>query len=138
MDLCAVEPQFNLYDQSWPTYTLWHNDPPAKTVFDEDTGRRAQVVDSLLCPGVVVSGAQIRRSILSNLVFVDELSKVEESLLFRGTRVGKRVKIRKAIIDKWVNVPDGCEIGYDLESDREKYTVTDSGIVVVPRGYEFT
>lgn len=137
LDLCSVAPNFNLYDKDWPTYTLWHNDPPAKTVFDEDDGRRAAVVDSLVCPGVVVSGGSIRRSILSNRVFVDELATVEESLLFKGVTVGRGAKVKRAIIDKWVEVPAGCEIGYDLDADRERFKVTESGIVVVPRGYRF-
>jgi glucose-1-phosphate adenylyltransferase len=137
MDLCSVEPQFNLYDQSWPTYTLWHNDPPAKTIFDEPGGRRAEVVDSLLSPGVVVSGAKVRRSLLSNRCFVDEHTTIEDSILFRGVRVGKRARIRRAIVDKWVEVPDGAEIGYDRKADAARFTVTESGIVVVPRRYRF-
>ena len=137
MDLCSVEPQFNLYDQSWPTYTLWHNDPPAKTIFDEPGGRRAEVVDSLLSPGVVVSGAKVRRSLLSNRCFVDEHTSIEDSILFRGVRVGKHARIRRAIIDKWVEVPDGAEIGYDRGADAARFTVTESGIVVVPRRYRF-
>ena len=137
LDLCAVSPKFNLYDRRWPTYTLWHNDPPAKTVFDESDGRRAQVVDSLVCPGVVVSGATVRRSLLSNLVFVDERSTVEESIVFRGARIGKKVKVRRAIIDKWAEIPDGAEIGYDLDADRKRFTVSDSGIVIVPRRYRY-
>ena len=132
LDLCSAHPKFNLYDESWPTYTLWHNDPPAKTVFDEDH-RRAEVVDSLLCPGVIVSGGSVRRSLVSNRVFVDEGAEIEDSIIFSGVRVGRGAKIRRAIIDKWLEIPDGETIGYDQERDRERYTVSDSGIVVVPR-----
>jgi glucose-1-phosphate adenylyltransferase len=137
LDLCNVEPQFNLYDQSWPTYTLWHNDPPAKTVFDEPDGRRAEVVDSLLCPGVVVSGATVRRSILSNRVYVEEKALVEDSILFSGTVVGKGARLRRTIADKWIKIPDGFQIGYDRAADAERFTVTESGIVVLPRDYRF-
>ena len=88
LDLCNVEPEFNLYDADWPTYSLWHNDPPAKTVFDEADGRKAEVVDSLLCPGVVVSGGKVRRSVLSNRCLISEHARVDESILFSGVEVG--------------------------------------------------
>ena len=114
-----------------------HNDPPAKTVFDDEDGRRAEVVDSLLCPGVVVSGAEVRRSILSNRVFVDERASVQDSIVFRGAMIGKGAKVRRAIIDKWTKVPDGFEIGIDIEADKQRFKVTESGIVVVPRKYNF-
>ena len=89
------------------------------------------VVDSLLCPGVVVSGAEVRRSILANRVFVDEGASVEESILFKGVMVGKGARLRRAIVDKWVSVPEGAEIGYDIDADRQRFTVADSGIVVL-------
>ena len=137
LDLCNVSPQFNLYDQNWPTYTLWHNDPPAKTIFDEQDGRRAEVVDSLLCPGVVVSGGRVRRSILSNRVFVAEHAEVDGSILMNGVNVGEGAVVRRAIVDKWVQIPPGASIGVDEEADRARFTVTESGIVVVPKGYHF-
>ncbi len=130
-DLLDVTPQFNLYDWDWPIYTLWHNDPPAKTVFNEPGGRKTEVYDSLLCPGVVVSGAAIRRSILSNRVFADEHAQVDDSIIFGNTRIGKGARIRRAIIDKWVQIPDGFEVGYDLAKDRQRFSVTDSGIVII-------
>ncbi len=133
MDLCSVAPDLNLYRRDWPTYTLWHNDPPAKTVFSEAQGRRAEVLDSLLCPGVVVSGGRVRRSVLSNLVYVDEHSELEECIVMRGTRIGKGCRLRRVIIDKWNQIPDGTVIGYDAEQDRRNYHVSDSGIIVLPR-----
>jgi glucose-1-phosphate adenylyltransferase len=138
MDLCSVKPQLNLYRKDWPTYTLWHNDPPAKTVFSEvGDGRRAEVQDSLLCPGVVVSGGKVRRSLLSNLVYVDEHSVLDECIVLRGAKVGKRCKLKRVIIDKWNEVPDGTVIGYDPEADRKRFTVSSSGIVVVARGHQW-
>jgi glucose-1-phosphate adenylyltransferase len=137
MDLCAVAPKFNLYDIKWPIYSLWHADPPAKTVFDEAGGRRAEVVDSLLCPGVVVSGAKVKRSILSNRVVVNEHASVEGSILLGGVQVGRNAKIKNAIVDKWTVIPDGESIGYDHAKDAERFTMTESGIVVVPSRYPF-
>jgi glucose-1-phosphate adenylyltransferase len=137
MDLCNVAPELNLYRRDWPTYTLWHNDPPAKTVFNEDGGRRAEVVDSLLAPGVIVSGAKMRRSVLSNVAFVDEHSELDECIVLRGASIGKRCKLRRVIIDKWNKIPDGTVIGHDRELDRKRFHVSSTGIVVVPKGFQF-
>jgi len=134
MDLCNVSPQFNLYDLEWPIYTLWHNDPPAKTIFNEFDGKKSEVVDSLLCPGVVVSGAKVRRSILSNRVRVEEKALVEDSIVFAGANIGRDARIRRAIVDKWMEVPPGARIGYDEEEDRRHFTISPSGIVVVTGG----
>ncbi|NOT32088.1 MAG: glucose-1-phosphate adenylyltransferase [Planctomycetes bacterium] len=135
MDLCSVQPQFNLYDLDWPIYTLWHNDPPAKTIFDEYDGRKSEVVDSLLCPGVVVSGAKVRRSILSNRVRVEEKALVEDSIIFAGCTIGRDARVRRAIVDKWIQIPPGARIGFDPEEDRRRFTVSESGIVVVTGGH---
>ena len=140
MDLCSALPQFNLYDHRWSIYTRQFAEPPAKVVHGDasaEEGRRTEVLDSLLCPGVVVSKAQVMRSILSYRVRIDEQAVVENSLLFSGVTVGAGAQIRRAIIDKWVEVPPGEKIGHDLEVDRKRFTVTESGIVVVPRNYEF-
>lgn len=136
MDLCAIHPKFNLYDASWPIYSLWHADPPAKTVLDED-GRRAEVVDSLLCAGTVVSGGRVKRSILSNRCIVQERAIVEDSILFGHVNVHPGAKVRRAIIDKWTEIPSGESIGYDLAKDKQRFTVTPEGIVVVPMRYPF-
>jgi glucose-1-phosphate adenylyltransferase len=102
-------------------------------VFDDDE-RRGQNIDSYVCAGCITSGSTVRRSILGPRCKVNSYSLVEDSILFENVTVGRHVKIRKTIIDKNVVIPDGSEIGYDLADDRRKgYTVTESGIVVVPR-----
>ena len=139
MDLIDVRPQLNLYHKDWPTYTLWHNDPPAKTVLHEEgeEGRRAEVADSLLAPGTVVSGGKVLRSILSNRVYVSERSELEECIVMRGARIGARCRLRRCIVDKWNEVPDDTVIGYDPEEDARRFTVSDTGIVVVPQNYRW-
>jgi glucose-1-phosphate adenylyltransferase len=137
MDLLSVKPKLNLYDYDWPIYSLWHADPPAKTVFDEANGRKAEVTDSLLCAGVVVSGAKVHRSILSNRGFVDEHALVEDSILNGGVVIGKGARVRRAIIDKWAKIPDGFTIGYDRAEDAKRFTITESGITVVPASFDF-
>jgi glucose-1-phosphate adenylyltransferase len=135
MDLCNVAPSLNLYRRDWPTYTLWHNDPPAKTVFSEAGGRKAEVLDSLLCPGVVVSGARVQRSILSNLVYVDEHSQLDECIVLRGARIGKGCKLKRVIVDKWNRIPDGEVIGFDHDADKKRFHKSETNIAVVPRAH---
>ena len=133
MDLVNISPQLNLYNYKWPILTNQGNLPPAKTVFDGDD-RRGQNIDSYVCAGCITSGSTVRRSILGPRCKVNSYSLVEESILFENVTVGRHVQIRKTIIDKNVVIPDGSKIGYDLDADRRKgYTVTESGIVVVPR-----
>ena len=140
IDLCRVEPKFNLYDPSWQTYTLMYPEPPAKTVFADPPGKgkRAEVVDSLLCQSSIVSGARVKRSILSNRVRVDAGTTVDGSILLAGVQVGDSCRIQRTIVDKWVKIPPGTEIGYDPEADARRFTVTPSGIVVVPFGHDFS
>jgi glucose-1-phosphate adenylyltransferase len=133
MDLINVSPQLNLYNYNWPILTNQGNLPPAKTVFDDDD-RRGQNIDSYVCAGCITSGGTVRRSIIGPRCKINSYSLVEDSILFENVTVGRNVKIRKTIIDKNVVIPDGSTIGYNQEADRSHgYTVTDSGIVVVPR-----
>lgn len=133
MDLVNVSPQLNLYNYKWPTLTNQGNLPPAKTVFD-DNDRRGQNLDSYVCAGCIISGGTVRRSILGPMCRVNSFSLVEDSILFDNVNVGRHARIRRAIIDKNVVIEDGTSIGYDHAEDRRRgYTVTDSGIVVVPR-----
>ena len=131
MDLCQVNPEFNLYDPEWPLRTHQPQAPPAKFVFAE-TGRRCgQALDSVISPGCIVSGSTIHGSVLCPNVRVHSFCHVEQSILMPGVRVGRHARIRRAIIDRDVLIPRGALIGYNLEEDRRRHTVTDSGVVVV-------
>ena len=135
MDLVKVDPPFNLYDTSFPIHSSTQPRPPAKTVFaGGESDRIGVALDSLVCNGSVISGGRVERSILSPDVRINSYSLVEDSILFDRVQVGRHAKIRRAIIDKDTYVPAGFEIGYDLETDAKRFTVTDSGVVVVPRG----
>jgi len=133
IDLISVSPQLNLYNYNWPILTNQGNLPPAKTVFD-DEGRRGQNIDSLVCGGCITSGATVRRSIIGPCCKVHSYATVEGSILFENVQIGRRAKIRNAIIDENILIPEGMEIGFNLEEDRMRgCIVTDSGIVVVTK-----
>jgi glucose-1-phosphate adenylyltransferase len=117
----------------WPILTWQPPLPPAKFVFDED-GRRGFAVDSMVCAGVVISGASAKRSVLSPGVHVHSFAEVEDSVLMPGVDVGRDAVVRKAILDKNVRVEPGAQIGVDPVADRERYTVSDGGVVVVGKG----
>lgn len=138
MDLVQVDPTFNLYDKDWPVRTFQEQFPPVKTVFagDEFPGRIGLALDSLISSGCVVSGGRIQRSILSPNVRINSYSEVHDSILMEGVNVARHAKIKRAIIDKDVNIPQGMVIGYDINEDRKKFHVTESGIVVVAKGTE--
>lgn len=136
MGLVHVEPDFNLYDMDWPIRTYHMQYPPAKTVFADEYegGRKAQVLDSLISGGCIVSGARVARSILSPGVFVEEHALVENSIVMNRVRIGQGAIVRNAIVDKGVLIPSGFKIGVDREVDRKRFTVTKGGIVVIPKG----
>lgn len=130
MDLVSVSPVFNLYDKRWPMRTYQRQYPPVKFVFGQDD-RRGMAIDSIVCMGSVISGGQVRNSVLAFDVRINSYSLVEDSILFPHVQIGRRSKIRRAIIDRHISIPEDTLIGYDLEEDRKKYFVTDTGIVVV-------
>jgi glucose-1-phosphate adenylyltransferase len=135
MDLISVDPIFNLYNLDWPIYT-WHDPlPPAKFVFDED-GRRGVAVDSMVGAGTIVSGGTVRRSVLSPSCFVHSYALVEDAVLLDGVDVGRGAVVRRAIIDKGVRIPEGVQVGVDPAHDRERFHVSDDGIVVIGKGDE--
>jgi glucose-1-phosphate adenylyltransferase len=135
MDLIAVNPELNLYDKSWPIRTYQPQEPPPKFVFaqtDSHPPRVGHALDSMICAGSILSGGFVQRSILGYNVRVNSWATVEDSILFDGVDIGRHAKVRRAIIDKRVHVPEGMQIGYDLDADRRRgFTVTDTGIVVI-------
>jgi glucose-1-phosphate adenylyltransferase len=133
MDLVSVTPQLNLYDSQWPILTYQSPYPPAKTVWAEDA-RVGAALNSIISNGCIISGGSVKRSILSPRVMIHSYAEVEDSILLEGVDVGRYAKIRRAIIDKEVQIPQGMEIGYNLDEDARRFTVTGSGIVVVPKG----
>jgi glucose-1-phosphate adenylyltransferase len=135
LDLVSVTPQFNLYNSKWPIVSAPMHQPPAKFVFADSKSQRIGIAtDSLVSDGSILSGGTINRCVLHPRVRVNSYADVDESILMDGVEVGRKSKIRRAIIDKGVRIPPGTTIGYDLEHDRQRFTVTESGIVVVPKG----
>lgn len=135
LDLVAVTPMFNLYNPMWPLVSAPMHQPPAKFVFADSKSQRIGIAtDSLVSDGSIISGGTINRCVLHTRVRINSYADVDESILMDGVEVGRHSKIRRAIIDKGVKLPPNTVIGYDLEEDRARFTVTDSGIVVVPKG----
>jgi glucose-1-phosphate adenylyltransferase len=134
LDIVSVSPVFNLYDAEWPIRTHQRQYPPAKFVFGEP-GRTGTAIDSIVSSGCIVSGSVVKGSVLSPDVRVNSYSEIESSILFSHVNIGRHCKIRKAIIDRDVHIPEGTTIGYDADADRQRYFVTESGITVVTRDY---
>jgi len=132
MDLCAVSPVFNLYDKSWPIRTRVRQYPPAKFVFAEP-GRSGMAVDSIITAGVIISGATVSSSVLSQDVRVNSYTTVDSSIIFSHVNIGRHCRIRRAIIDRHVHIPEGTVIGYDPVEDKKRYFVTPSGLTIVTR-----
>jgi glucose-1-phosphate adenylyltransferase len=134
MDQVRVEPPFNLYDREFPILTFMEPRPPVKMVFSGESGRMGMALDSLLCSGCIVSGGRVERSILSPNVRINSYSSVQDSILFDRVSIGRHANVRRAIIDKDVKIPQGFRIGYAREEDARRFTVTESGVVVIPKG----
>ncbi len=132
MDLRAVDPSFNLYNRSWPIRTAGYGDPPAKFVFDYE-GRSGIAVNSIVGEGTIISGSAIRASVIGRNVRIHSYGQIEECILMDWVEIGRGCRVRRAIIDKFNVIPPGAEIGYDPVKDRERYFVSESGIVVIPR-----
>ena len=127
MDLCQVNPEFNLYDPEWPLRTYQPQAPPAKFVFADEGRRCGQALDSMISAGCIISGSRIAGSVLCPNVRVHSFCDIEQSILMPGVRVGRHARIRRAIVDRDVFVPRGALIGYNDEEDRRRHTVTDAG-----------
>jgi glucose-1-phosphate adenylyltransferase len=134
MDIASFVPVFNLYDRSWPMRTRAYQYPPAKFVFGEP-GRTGMAINSIVSPGCIVSGSVVRSSVLSHDVRVNSYADVDSSVIFSHVNIGRHCRIRHAIIDRNVNIPDGTVIGFDPEEDKKKYFVSPSGLTVVTRDY---
>jgi glucose-1-phosphate adenylyltransferase len=131
MDLCHVNPDFNLYDPEWPLRTYQIQAPPAKFVFADEGRRCGQALDSIISAGCIISGSRISGSVLCPNVRVHSFCDIEQSILMPGVRVGRHARIRHAIVDRDVFVPRGALIGFNTDEDRRRHTVSESGIVVV-------
>ena len=132
MDLVSVTPVFNLYDASWPLHSWQRQYPPVKTVF-ADQDRMGVALDSIVAGGSILSGGRVSKSVLGYDVRVNSYSEVEDSIIFNHVAIGRHCRIRRAIIDRHVELPEGTVIGHDLEADRARYSVSENGVVVVVR-----
>ncbi|WP_028488985.1 MULTISPECIES: glucose-1-phosphate adenylyltransferase [Thiothrix] len=130
MELCAVDPELNLYNRDWAIWTYQPQYPPAKFVFDDD-GRRGEAIDSLISAGCILSGARVKRSLVFFATTIESYSSIKDSVILPKVSIGKNCRITKAIIDKGTVIPDGTIIGEDLELDRKRFHVTPEGIVLV-------
>ena len=133
MDLVAVDPLLNMYDERWPIRTYQPNLPPPKFVFD-DKDRIGTAVDSIICQGSIISGGRVRGSIVGHNVRVNSYASVEDSIIFEDVTIGRHAKVRRAIIDKGVTIPEGIEIGYNREDDEKRgFSVSPGGVVVIAK-----
>jgi len=138
MDLCAIEPVFNLYNSRWPILTSVAPQPPAKFVHNKGD-RVGRAIDSLVSNGVIVSGGLVRKSVLCPGARVDSWATVERSVILHNTRISRHAVVRNAILDKNVFVPEGAQVGVDKEHDRERgFVVSDGGVTVVGKGQKVT
>ena len=139
MDLVEVTPELNLYEEKWPIHTYQGQYPPAKFVFDgeQEIGRRGVAADSIVSTGCIISGGRIQRSVLSPRVRTNSYSHVFECILMDDVDIGRYAKLRRVIVDKGVRIPPRTQIGYDPAEDASRFTMTESGVVVIPKGYSF-
>lgn len=138
MDLVAVDPTFNLYNEHWPIRTHHADTPPAKFVFaDYDHKRVGFATDSLVSEGCIISGGHVDHSVLSPRVRINSYSTVSDSILFENVDIGRNAVVKRAIIDKNVSIPPGMEVGVNLEEDKKRFFVSPTGIVVIPKGAKF-
>lgn len=136
MDLVAPVPRFNLYLDSWPIHTYQQRLPPAKLVSGL-SGRAGMAAESLLCPGSIVSGARVARSIIGPHAYVDDGAEVDGCILLGEVRVGRGARLRNCVVDKHVVIPDGTDIGIDGDADARRFIISTKGVAVVPRSFDF-
>jgi glucose-1-phosphate adenylyltransferase len=136
MDLLKSIPPLDLYQADWPIRSYQAQTPPARAVPGE-SGNEGIFINSILSGGTIISGSSVSHSVLFQNVFIDDEAVVEKSVLFDNVKVGKNARLNQCIIDKDVIIPDNETIGHDLEKDRQRFTLSENGIVVVPKGYIF-
>lgn len=136
MDLVAVSPKLNMYDRTWPIRSNVEQYPPAKLIFDADD-RRGMAVDSIISHGSIISGSKVYRSVISPGVKVNSYAEISDSIIMNGVKIGRHTRVRRAIVDKYVEIPANESIGFDLERDAARFTVTSDGIVVIPKRFIF-
>ena len=139
LELTSVEPLLNLYHEQWPVRTHQPNLPPAKTVFADSGGaegpRKGEALDSIVSHGAILSGGMASRCVIGPGARINSYATVEDSILFSNVNIGRRCKVRRAIIDKGVHLPEGTEVGYDLDADHDRgFTVSEGGVVVIAKG----
>ena len=139
LELTSVDPVFNLYDKDWPIRTYQGQYPPAKFVFaqEEEGGRLGITMDSIVCGGVIISGGRVQNSVISSNVRINSYADVRQSVILENVEVGRFCNINKAIIGKDVKIPPKTVIGYNLEEDKKRFFVSESGVVVVTRDIKF-
>ena len=130
MEMTKVTPELNLYDRDWPIWTYQEQLPPAKFVFD-DEGRRGSAIDSLVAGGCIISGATVKRSLLFSSVNVHSWASVEDAVILPGVDVGRHAVLKRCVIDKACQIPEGMQIGVDPEADRQRFYVSPKGITLV-------
>jgi glucose-1-phosphate adenylyltransferase len=136
MDLLQPLPPMDLYQGDWPIRTYEGQHPPARSVPGR-SGREAEIVNCMLASGTLIVGGALRHTILFPNVRVEEGAVIQNSVLFQGVMVGEGAQLQRCIVEKHVTIPAGERIGLDRGRDTERFTVSDSGIVVVPKGYRF-
>lgn len=133
MDLRSVAPMLNLYNHAWPIRSVMLQYPPSKFVFDQ-YGRTGMALDSIVANGAIISGGRVRDSVIFSNVFVHSYCEVDQSIILHGGNIGRGVRLRRVICDKYVTIEDGTIIGENRDADRQRFHVTPSGIVVIPKG----
>ena len=130
MEICEIEPELNLYNRDWPIWTYQTQHPPAKFIFD-DKNRRGEAIDSLVSGGCILSGARVKRSVISFATTIESYSLVKDSVILPKVHIGENCRITRAIIDKGTVIPDGTVVGENLDEDRKNYHVTPGGVVLI-------
>jgi glucose-1-phosphate adenylyltransferase len=130
LDLTQVTPELNIYDKDWPIWTYQEQLPPAKFVFDNNE-RRGQALDSMVSGGCIISGATLRRSLLFSNVKINSYAYLEDAVVLPDVTIGRRARLKKVVIDKGCQIPEGLVVGENPEEDRIRFYMTDDGITLV-------